>query len=208
MFNRIKPQDFGGHAKSDNHDASLKMKNLLVVGFSIAIMSALVGCSDGGVDAPASTGAITTSCSDVSGVPDIMGSISFNPATAASGASVILSVPVDAEAEYVFVQLTNSTLAPGAGFIGGGTNPVYAIPSPGVQTLSVPVDITSTVKTDYRVTVTLCTVDPDQCLSPGSTTVSGVATVYQDVGFGALTRVTSSSTQAISCVNNPVFTVL
>jgi len=149
--------------------SKLALASFLVSGF-VSSLTALAGCgggSDGGGGSP-------PACTDVAGEPDILGQIAFEPGTASPGDLVQLKIPVDAEVEFLTVNLSFDKDVN----IGGVSSPAtYAVATPGVQTLSVPIQTNPAAGADsYTPTIQLCTHDTGTCeSSPGA---GGVGVSY------------------------------
>lgn len=163
----------------------------------LASLLSLTACgSDSGTSVPGigSSGGGSTACVDVSGEPDIMGAISFTPATADSTVSVTtvtMHIPVDADTQYVGVVLNSPDFLTSGGAITTGVDGFVAVATPGVQTLDIPVDVSSISPATGNIypSITLCTTDINTCKQRagfGGVAVS-YATIKTSSGF-VLTR--------------------
>ncbi len=189
----------------------------------LASMLSLAACGGGGSSTPApgtgSTGGGTTAaaCTDIAGEPDIMGAITYTPATAKPGDTVIMHVPVDAETAAVTASLSGLS---GGTVVGVGTAPDTAVSTAGAQTVDVPVTISSVSGAgDYFVVINICSAGINACNKVGS--APGVAIDYasnpviKDVPLtrfkyfanGAKIDPSASNLPTNSCVTQPILTV-
>ncbi len=209
--------------KSEEKNSNINNKKIasdLTGKISAAVMLAgmisLTACSGGGSSAPA-TGGGTTACTDIAGEPDIMGAITYTPATAKPGDTVIMHVPVDAETASVTAVLTGFS---GGTAVGVGTAPDTTVASSAVQTVDIPVTVSPiSAAGDYFIVINICSVGINACNKvPGA---PGVAINYasnpvvKDVPLtrfkyfanGGKIDPSPSNLSSNSCVTQPILTV-
>jgi hypothetical protein len=165
-----------------------KIRKLLLFGLSITALSVLTACGGGGSSSSSSGGG--SSCSDISGEPDVLGAITFTPAAAHAGDTVMINIPVDAETAYVGVTLANASYTGGGASINGSGGVIVTVPSPAVQTLQIPVTGSPLAPADsYFPSISLCSVEIGACEETDGS--GGVAVTYASVpqpGFDNLSR--------------------
>ena len=183
----------------NNKVAVSSLTGKVSVAVVLASLLSLAACGGGGGSATpsggASTGGGTTTgggsaaCVDVPGEPDIMGPITFTPATInpvpflPTPATAAINIPVDADTAYVGVVLSNPTdypLAVGAYDNSSGVD-FFVVATQSVQTLHIPVIVTATTATagDIYPQITLCSVDINACKQIGGS--GGVAVSYATI---------------------------
>lgn len=223
-------------AKKPEENVSVIDKKIAVSGLTgkvsaavvLASMLSLAACGGGGGSStPAtgggSTGGGSTACTDIPGEPDIMGPITFTPATVNSAVplgtitEVIMHLPVDADTGYVGVLLVNNDpdISPRPLSVGAtvGVDGLVTIPSPGAQTLDIPVDVVPNPNETGNIypSITLCTTDFNACKQTsgsGGVAVS-YATIKKSTGF-VLTRFKNfangnSIIPTVAQIANPTF---
>jgi hypothetical protein len=144
-----------------------RIRWLMLAGLSALVISTLSACGSSSSDT-GSTGGGATSCNDLSGEPDIMGQITFTPATAQPGDTVIIHIPIDADTAFVGAELTGIS-ATGT-IVGGSTTTLsdltgyVTVASLGVQTLDVSTTILpGSSAGSYIPTINVCSVDINAC---------------------------------------------
>jgi hypothetical protein len=180
----------------------LNNKKMAYSSVMAAMLLGLAACGSSGSSTPAtgggSTGGGSTACTDIPGEPDIMGPITFTPATvkpsvtaslSGTPATATMNIPVDADTGYVGVVLSNPTDYPTS--VGGYDNSsgvdFFVVASQGVQTLHIPVIVNAvtTATGDIYPQIVLCSNSIDTCKHVGGS--GGVevayATIKKTTGF-------------------------
>ena len=164
-----------------------------------------------------SSGSGSASCTDIAGEPDIMGAITYTPATAKPGDTVIMHVPVDAETAVITATL--------AGFSGGSVVGVATAPDTVVSTSKAQtIDVSITIPTlsgagDYYLTMNICSSGINACNkvtnSPGvavnfasNPVVKNVPlTQFKYFANGSEIKPSVTNLPVNSCVTQPILTV-
>jgi hypothetical protein len=180
----------------NNHKTGETIRNLLLIGISVLTLSGLTACGGGGGSTTApiedTTSSTTssggsTSCTDTVDEPDIMGPITYTPATATVGDTVIMHIPIDGITAYVGVELTgmSSTTVVGTSVEKLNDYPGYTtVPSLGEQTIDISLTIDPISGAgNYSPTINLCTVDLNACKK--LTGSGGVAVNYASSSISA-----------------------
>ncbi len=220
---------FIADAKKSEENVSVNNKKIAVSGLtgkvSVAVVLAsllsLTACGGGGSSSPAAGGGLTA-CADIPGEPDILGQITFTPATTTAGQTVMMNIPIDAETAYVGVTLANASFSAGGASTNGSGGVIVPVTSTGAQTLQVPVIISPSAPADsYFPSINICSGEIGAC--EGVSGSAGTAVTYATVplpGFDSLSRfknfengnvITPTLAQitspSASCVAKPVLIV-